>query len=59
MVEKPQINHTSVCKPLAANNFSILNVDDTKITNIDFSESDNNNGKLDKNGEHKIICDSE
>lgn len=59
MVEKPQVNHTSVSKPLAANNFSILNVDETKITNIEFSESDNNNEKIDKNGDHKIICDSE
>lgn len=59
MVEKPQINHTSVSKPLAVNNFSILNVDETKITSLEFSESDNNNEKLDKNGDHKIMCDGE
>lgn len=56
LIEKPQMNHSTSDIKVKLTSLSISN-DDVKANK--FSESDKNNGKIDENGESKILCDNE
>lgn len=59
LIEKPQMNHATTIDN-KVKRCSII-IDETKILNNEFSESDKMNETIDieQNGEQKILCDEE
>jgi hypothetical protein len=57
LIEKPQMNHATSDTKIKHTSLTISNEDD-KSTN-EFCETNNNNEKIDENGEHKTLCDNE
>lgn len=56
LIEKPQMNHTTSEIKVKHTSLSISNED---LNSNEFSESDKNNEKCDKNCENKVLCDDE
>lgn len=56
LIEKPQMNHAPSDTKVKQTS---LNISSDDIKANDFDESDNNNGRIDENGEHKVLCENE